>query len=385
MKLSQFFFTIPPLFFATCIYMLGLCAEQTKQHQIIFLLLFTCCATATYLLHKNKSSKKLIAVPLLLFLFYPLGALLLYTQKEHYQTFYEQIDSQLLDISGTITDISYIDHHLYSAVITLNNIAIDGKKLHKKIQIYTVMPENIQIADTVELHNIKIKKASSESYQQYLLKEGIITTIFITKPIIELLDRPTYSINRWIDNKRQDIYERLQKKISSAGFSAFGPIFLGKKNIRKKENMWINTALFTTWGITHYLARSGLHLVVLIALWLTIFNFLPLSFNNKQWFLLTISIIYFLFSWSSIPFYRALATLIFHRVCLLARLQSHFLHLLIVTCFLILLHNPIQLFFLDFQLSFGLTFALACFSHINGYKKTENNQTLAMPLKNILG
>lgn len=383
--LSQSVFTIPPLFFITCSYIFGLCVQQTNCHSICTPLFILISIGALYLVYKHRPPIGIIILLLLTCGAYPLGSILLYQQKKQAVQFYTKTDKKELDIIGTVTDISYIDHRIFNTIITLNKVSTkEARDLNEpwkdhnlNFQIYTNRPKNITVSDKVRLHSIKIKKPESLSYQNYLIKEGVCGTIFIPKSPLELIDRPTYSFSRWISLYRDSVCASLEKKMSASGFSIFCPLFLGKRNIEKKEIMQANTELFTTWGITHYLARSGLHLIVLIALWLAIFNCIPISFNSKQWLLLLISAIYFLLSWSSIPFYRALATLVFYRLSLLFRLQSHFLHLLTATCFFILVYNPIQLFFLDFQLSFGLTFALGCFSHIKGYKKNKYHQTLA--------
>lgn len=388
MIISPIVFTIPPLFFITCSYIFGLSAQQTGLHCTIFPIFAVLFMILFLILYKHNLSIYTITLLILTAGAYPLGSFLLHRQKYHALEFYAQNTKKSLDLMGTISDISYIDHHLFNNIITLDHICLKDHGItnakwqshDSKFQIYTKIPNNIAIADIIELNNIKIAQPPCISYQHYLLKENVAASSFMPKCNIKLISRPQYSLNRLIALYRSSLCDSLKNKMSSQGFSIFCPLFLGKRNLEKKTVMQYNTELFTIWGITHYLARSGLHLVVLITLWLSIFTCLPISFNKKQWLLLFISLMYFLLSWSSIPFYRALTTVILHRLCLLVRLQSHFLHLLILTCLSILLLNPIQLFFLDFQLSFGLTFALACFSHINGYKR--NNLTKYLHLKN---
>jgi competence protein ComEC len=389
MEIPKSIFTIPPLFFITSAYILGICGQYTGYHLTLAPFFVGSSLIIIYLIYKYRPAYPSIILFLLTFAAYPLGSFLLHRQKKEAVQFYNAVDKKQFDIEGTIADISYIDNNLFNAIITLESVSLKERsyletswhQYAQKIQIYTHRPKNIYVADQIELRGIKISRPLSTSYQHYLLKEGICATIFTQKNKIQLMSRPAYSINRSIAMYRDAVCGALERKMSASGFSVFCPLFLGKRNIGKKETMQRNTELFTTWGITHYLARSGLHLIVLITLWLFVFNCLPISFNKKQWLLVSASIIYFLLSWSSIPFYRALATLIFHRLCLLFRLQSNFLHLLILTCFSILLLNPIQFFFLDFQLSFGLTFALACFSHINGYKKINIAKQLHLQRK----
>jgi ComEC/Rec2-related protein len=381
MKLPQLFYTLPPLLFITTAYIFGLCVQHTDYTYTSVPFFLVSLFFFIPLVYKEKFSRPMTLVISLVFSAFLLGMALLKQQKQRAALFHATTEKALLTIRGVITDISLIDHHLFDTVIIVDQVTIEKNGVTQsgaqKIQICTNRLRNIQVSDSIELRNIKLKAPNSASYQHYLVKEGICATIFTQSKNLILLERPSYSINRCITSFRDYLCTTLQRKMSTPGFSIFCPLFLGKRTISSKEVMQRNTELFTTWGITHYLARSGLHLVVLITVWLWILAILPLSFNTKQWVLMIASIIYFILSWSSIPFYRALATLIFYRICTLMRLQSHFLHLLTLTCFLILLINPIQFFFLDFQLSFGLTFVLGLFSHIRGYQKNQSLQTLA--------
>jgi competence protein ComEC len=161
----------------------------------------------------------------------------------------------------------------------------------------------------------------------------------------------------------------------------FSTIFLGNKDgVKKRLNN--EKIFFKLWGISHYLARSGLHLVVFLALLELLLRLIPITFVLKQIISLCIAMIYFLLSWSSLSFMRAFLTFIMYKICLLLGLSSNFLHLVILTCFITLLYNPAHLFFLDFQLSFGLTFALAWFNHIQSIK-TMSYQKLLNKKPNI--
>ena len=71
---------------------------------------------------------------------------------------------------------------------------------------------------------------------------------------------------------------------------------------------------------------------------------------------MSLSILYFILSWPSISFIRAFLIFLFTKYCNLHRHPTHFMHILLLTCCIVLLINPLQLFFLDFQLSFFLTF-----------------------------
>ncbi|HSW73575.1 MAG TPA: ComEC/Rec2 family competence protein, partial [Candidatus Limnocylindria bacterium] len=169
---------------------------------------------------------------------------------------------------------------------------------------------------------------------------------------------------------------QLQKKLSRPTAHLFSSIFLGNKYARKKDIEPLKEH-FTTWGVTHYLARSGLHMVIFTITWHTLLTFIPLAFALKEALLIALVIIYALLSWTTISFTRALLLFLIHRLCSLLRLQTDLLYLLTLVALAILFDNPLQLFFLDFQLSFGLTFALAYFGQLQTYYRHSRHKTIA--------
>jgi competence protein ComEC len=180
--------------------------------------------------------------------------------------------------------------------------------------------------------------------------------------------KPTYSYQRYIHNVSARLKSTLQKKMSKEAYSLFTSLFLGDTVTCKKE-LEQTKDQFRAWGIMHQLARSGLHLGIFVMVWQALLCVIPLPFLLKELLMLLLSIIYFALSCSSISFMRALYTFILYKICILHKRPHNLIHLLSVVCFAVLLDNPMQLFFLDFQLSFTLTFALAWFNQIASHKK----------------
>ncbi|MFC1845655.1 ComEC/Rec2 family competence protein [Candidatus Dependentiae bacterium] len=121
------------------------------------------------------------------------------------------------------------------------------------------------------------------------------------------------------------------------------------------------------------MARSGLHLVIFMFLWGIIFSFIPLPFTYKQLALIGLGLFYCLLSWTSISFIRAISIFLLYKISPLLHKQGQLLHLLTIICLVTLIWNPAQLLFLDFQLSFGLTLALAWFGQIKLQRKFLQN------------
>ena len=113
------------------------------------------------------------------------------------------------------------------------------------------------------------------------------------------------------------------------------------------------------WGIVHYLARSGIHVVLTVSCWELVMRFIPLHFFIKQLILILLILVLHLFTWPSISFMRAVTTFLLSKGCTLSSLAFQPIHILSLTTFFTLVAYPLYLFSLDFQLSFGLTFVLA--------------------------
>ena len=190
------------------------------------------------------------------------------------------------------------------------------------------------------------------------MKEGISATSFIDNIEYTTIMRPHFSIKRWLSEKRNTLLYSFQKSLSPQAFTLFASLFLGEKELSKKHKDEIRGP-FKQWGISHYLARSGLHLVIIASLSELFFRYLPIPFFAKQLVSLLMIFAYFLLTWPTISFLRAFAIFVIYKLCILYRTPTHFLHILFLCCLTFLIANPFHLFFLDFQLSFGFTFALA--------------------------
>ena len=364
-------FTTPPLFPTTLGFILGiLCQSLTHTLYNPFLFL---SSIITIFLVMIRAIKIIPFNPpnlfIMLFLAFIAGAILYQNQLNKHEQFYYQTQNQHFDIIGTVTDIATNNHATMKTSITLqtNNIKKTSSKvwqpLDKKILIYTAYRHKICVGDVITLLKIQFKKPQNSSFNHYLVKKEIAASLFIYRLIYTLEYRPSWSLNRWIFNQKERLFNNIQKKMSSKTFTFFSSLFLGNRTTLKTKIQSMNEQ-FKKWGISHLLARSGIHLTIFIFTWQTLLCFLPLSFIIKQYILIIFSIIYFIFSWPSVSFARAFSIFALYQLCNLSKRPAHFLHLLFLTCFLFLILNPMQLFFLDFQLSFSLTFALAWFNQL---------------------
>lgn len=224
---------------------------------------------------------------------------------------------------------------------------------------------DIQVGDYIKIDNAQISKPTTKthcrginSFFHYLVKERILAFIYINKKEVSLLHRPKHSFCRWLWTKKYSVYRSIRKKLSQVTKNVFALIFLGNKKANSSLSLALNCNM---WGISHFLARSGLHIALLIFMWQLLFSLIPVHITIKRILLISFALVYQLLSWNSISFLRAFLLFIFLHQGYLGSQRTKVPHLFSFICSLILLYNPYQLFFLDFQLSFGLTFALIAF------------------------
>lgn len=297
---------------------------------------------------------------------------LCYWQKSNQKNFQFLVAGKTVDVQGTITSIERIQNprFKYRILVELAHVKIrpNEQTTNSTIALYIRTMPHILVGDVIELKDLIFKEIANQSFGNYLAKEKIDATLFIENLACTIINRPAYSLKRSIFYFRETLLKDLRFKINPETFQLFSSIFLGNRTIVKKQ-MDATKEPFKIWGTSHYLARSGLHLVIFVILWHFILSLVPISYILKQIFLILLILIYALLSWSSVSFERALLMFLIYKMCLLTRTPSHYVHLVVLVTFLVLCINPLQLFFLDFQLSFGLTFALAWFNHIEAHKK----------------
>ena len=128
---------------------------------------------------------------------------------------------------------------------------------------------------------------------------------------------------------------------------------------------------FLQWGVVHMLARSGLHIMIIIGLWSLLLALFPFGYILRQYILLACLILYKLLSWSSISFMRACLMFICAQYFTMRELPALSIYTFTLTSLIILLHNPYELFALDFQLSFSITFCILIWYHLSVFADHE--------------
>lgn len=234
--------------------------------------------------------------------------------------------------------------------------------------------EHVHVGDRITVGPLFFRYPYNASYRTYLIKEKTMGSLWLPHSTITKSDAPVpiyLRIHRFFVELRNNSLASLEQKMSRRTYTFFTSVFLGKHAVNSEEMDDIRDH-FRPWGILHYLARSGLHLLLIIIIWHWILKAVPLPFILRSLSVASILILYILLSWSSISFIRAAVTYFLYSLCTLNNWPIHTLYLFFLTAFLVLLTNPLQLFFLDFQLSFSLTLVLCWLQALRKIERHNN-------------
>jgi ComEC/Rec2-related protein len=373
-KIPSSFHTLnlPPLFYCTAGLVLGILVASLANVKMLFgghLTIPFIIISLIYSIAQKSTLKNITSTMLLVFAFFILGNTRYLQQNQDYLLLQKHVSQTPSDFIGTIASIAQTERKAMKQCVTIHlfkqrksNEAHEWSAIDRDLQVYTSHTNSILVGDMVQIDQVKIKEPTNKSYRDYLVKENLIGTLFINNFAPTLIARPIFSFKRFIFSQKQRLIESLKKRFSRNTAMLYSSLFLGNKNTNKRE-LDQSSQYFKQWGISHYLARSGLHLVIFMLIWHALLRCIPLPFMLKQIILLMLAIIYFILTWPSISFVRAFYMFVTCKLCVLLKTRSHFLHVFSLTALTVLFLNPIQLFFLDFQLSFALTFALGWLNH----------------------
>ncbi|MBA3752021.1 ComEC/Rec2 family competence protein [Candidatus Dependentiae bacterium] len=355
--------SLSPVFFATVACCAGILSCHYNMSLLFISVTFLCIYQFLFFL--KKTDIHLIAV--LCGVAYG-GAYYRYESLvSHNKASYEVLPKKPFNACARVIDLETCTKAKFKTILTVALTSLEKEDTHipftENLRINVIDTPELLVDDIITLRALTYKPPKNSSFRQYLFKEGILASLYCVKLNYTLHKRPRYSFGRWRAYLRDRITKRLSYSLSPASYSLFCALFLGKKLSDSGFYKELR-AYCTYWGIVHYLARSGLH-VVLIASTLSIFlRLIPVHFFLKEALLLLFILIYHGLTWPSVSFNRALITLILYKIYTLQSLDFKTLHILSITTLIILFINPLQLFFLDFQLSFGLTGALAWFNEV---------------------
>ncbi|HSW75910.1 MAG TPA: ComEC/Rec2 family competence protein [Candidatus Saccharimonadales bacterium] len=323
-------------------------------HGYWFAVPFFYIAALSYLLYK-KNNAYLFVVSLCLM--FSLGILLqIKHQYTNYHS-YEHFLKKTVHIAGTILQINDSDLTKQQTTILLktNYIYSANKQvlsLPQNILIFLSTKRAEKFKEGQEIIILKAELMQPEPrcpYETYLIKEHIWATTYIGSQKINILKQAELPLYK-------KCFNLFSKHLNKSTTSLFNPLFLGKREKNKDILSIQHYSLY--WGIAHHMARSGIHLVTLFGLIMTLLHYAGIRHSYRYALGALLSIGYFQITFPSISFIRALCMILFQMFSKLNKFTYSSIHALTMTTFLVILHNPLQILFLDFQLSFAVTYII---------------------------
>lgn len=272
---------------------------------------------------------------------------------------YTLLISQASKIQGRIIDLSPVQQKPWLLVYTIVVDSIDDQNLYYKGNIKSTMSRSggYKVHDVLLLEKDPNKKKSKrEAFDLFLAKEGLWGWLFSD---IDRTQKIAH-VNSWTESYFLVLKQRtksLYHGLSEPARTLYGSIFLGIDKVLPSNPL---KRSFNQWGIVHYLARSGLHIMIFVFIWKMIFYCFFGVRRTWFYFVFPFVFIYVLCTPSSISFMRGVCSFFFLIGALFLQRPYHMPHLLVCLAAIFLTCNPYSMFFLDFQLSFGLTYALLC-------------------------
>ncbi|MBI2353381.1 ComEC/Rec2 family competence protein [Candidatus Dependentiae bacterium] len=357
------FFAIPfthSLLLFTLISIISIIAATQHYLSLLFSLY---ALTIGYVFYKNSLSYLMHIILMLFFSFLIITRI--HNQQKEYLSHRHLLTVPIM-IHGSIEQINHatLIKNQTTLIIKTEFIEYKRKKINikKKIAIFfpTEKTDSLKEEDSISVYYITLNQPEHNSeYERYLIKENFwaVAHATIYTNFEHFSKEPSL---------KQQIINSFYHHLSTLSSSLFDPLFLGKKEKNEKSLIIQHQSMY--WGIAHHMARSGAHLAILFGLIMLLLHYSQLPYFLRYTLCIFLLIGYGIISQNSISFLRALYMILFHIASKLCNHIPSSLHTLTITTFIILLFNPMQLFFLDFQLSFGITYIIIWLFNIKSTK-----------------
>ena len=200
-------------------------------------------------------------------------------------------------------------------------------------------------------------------YPEYLAAQGVWATATLTRPeqMVRLEAGQGHPVLRWGERVRDDLFSRIDAHLSAPQAAAFKALLFGERAALSEEI----EQDFRDAGVAHVLAVSGLHLVVLMALFWNLLRGAGLTANLTYLLIAVLVGVYLLLVGFKASMVRAVLLFGFMAIANVFKergwiisSQVDSLQGLSMAALVILFLQPQALFEVGFQLSFAATAAI---------------------------
>jgi ComEC/Rec2-related protein len=245
-------------------------------------------------------------------------------------------------------------------------------KKPKKIMVMLSLKkaQGLQPGQHITIARAKLQQPKpDQEFYRYLLKENMWASAYLTTEKIFIHNKFTHT---WLTEQ----YEMFCALLSQSTIQLFNPLFLGKREKSLTSVNMQHQSLY--WGIAHHMARSGIHLVTIFGLFMSLLHFTRIRHTYRYFLCALLATGYLGMSISSLSFLRAFYMIMMQMICKINQYAYSSTHALALTTLVIVSHNPYCIMFLDFQLSFGITAVIIWLF------QRKWTKTVVLPGKNLL-
>jgi competence protein ComEC len=187
--------------------------------------------------------------------------------------------------------------------------------------------------------------------EYYWNSRGIDVTAFATKDEISWINEQKPSLfDQFLNGFSSYLQSALHENLSGNDLAIAQALILGDKSLLDTETK----NAFTNTGAMHILAVSGMHVGLIMYLFITVFGFFPRFITKKQatWVVVIFLWIYALITGFSASVVRAVLMFTFVALSQVSAKQYDSLNSLFLSAFILLVLNPLYLMDIGFQLSY---------------------------------
>ncbi|MCL4379890.1 ComEC/Rec2 family competence protein [Candidatus Dependentiae bacterium] len=268
--------------------------------------------------------------------------------------------SSMIGTRSLIATVVDITHYTTRTGKSMHMLTVDVSAVQRqhwqsiaaRVLLYIEAPPTVAVGDCLLLTGNTIT-APRNRIHAWLQTKSLAATVYLKKlDAIYLCNINSIAIT--CTRLRHAIIKELTNYLSPRAMTLLQSLFLGCKT----EYDPILQELFGRWGLNHILARSGLHLMILIGLWRPLLQLLLVPYRLQQLLLMILVIAFVMLTPPSNSLNRAWLMTILQSVTIINYRISSALYALNMTVMLLLTNNPTILYALDFQLTVALTYAL---------------------------
>lgn len=278
------------------------------------------------------------------------------------------IDNHFYNVTG---DIKKINNRNSNTAIIITNVNVKNINFQKDIIVYLdKLEKNMKIGDKVAFAsklNVPYNNSNpgNFNYYKYLLSEKIFAYSYVNN--LENIGRSKNNIlvaqgifNKYINN----VFNKLPK-LSKEFLTS---IFTGNNTLPNEHR-----SLYNKLGISHILAISGFHIILIQSFLFFLFKRIYINKNIKQLIIVIAIFIYCILIGFPASAVRAFIFLIVNLIAVISYKSKIPIKTLAIAAIIILVINPIQILNIGFQFSFLATLGIMIFYPIFKDEKLKNN------------